>query len=391
MDLNRNQTITAKKEALVSLVAILYIEEHGLLSREWLSDAKASLQALFLRTSGEETMLRKLIEILKTTRQVQGTFTRIAQTLEGVQKSANALDARLGSLRNYFDRISLSAEENADFGGPFLSFSQQFQRRIETLARAMRQYLESRETEAKHANIYRIAKDARTRLRERLSTGIAAETRTEVEGRIKKEVVAAFDYTDAESNYKFARRDSRNAAEDVRKELEEIHLMCQMAMNPAARDPAPASAPGTVPRYEDVYTRFVNAMHRHSRLQTLKDAILELFRLYQSAHGMFRHDFDSLNRAVDSMLDKPDTYFDAKAEDTDITAKRQKLFRIERLIPFLERGSELVRDEESDSYPRFSRVLSAQLENPRALWAEISEDLLRAKIQADADVSTRLE
>lgn len=391
MDLSHQQHATAKKEALVTLVGLLYIEENGLLSREWLGDAKASLQALFLRTSGEETMLRKLIEILKTTRQVQGTFTRIAQTLEGVQKSASALEARLGSLRNYFDRISLSAEENADFGGPFLVFSQQFQRRIESLAHFMRQYLEARETEAKHANIYRIAKDARSRLRERLSTGIAAEARTELEGRIKKEMVAAFDYTDAESNYKFARRDSRNAAEDVRQELEEIHLMCQMAMNPAARDPAPPSAPGATPRYEDVYTRFVNAMHRHSRLQALKDAILDLFRLYQSAHGMFRHDFDSLNRAVDTMLGNPDSYFDAKAEDTDILAKRQKLFKIERLIPFLERGSELARDEEHDGYPRFSRALSAQLEDTRAPWADIREDLLRAKIQADADVSTRLE
>ena len=391
MDLSHQQLATAKKEALVTLVGLLYIEENGLLSREWLGDAKASLQALFLRTSGEETMLRKLIEILKTTRQVQGTFTRIAQTLEGVQKSASALEARLGSLRNYFDRIGLSAEENADFGGPFLVFSQQFQRRIESLARFMRQYLEARETEAKHANIYRIAKDARSRLRERLSTGIAAEARSEVEGRIKKEMVAAFDYTDAESNYKFARRDSRNAAEDVRQELEEIHLMCQMAMNPTARDPAPPSAPGATPRYEDVYTRFVNAMHRHSRLRALKDAILDLFRLYQSAHGMFRHDFDSLNRAVDTMLGNPDSYFDAKAEDTDILAKRQKLFRIERLIPFLERGSELARDEEHDDYPRFSRALSAQLEDTRAPWADIREDLLRAKIQADADVSTRLE
>jgi hypothetical protein len=391
MDLSRNPTVTAKKEALVTLVALLYIEEHGLLSREWLGDAKASLQALFLRTSGEETMLRKLIEILKTTRQVQGTFTRIAQTLEGVQKSAHALDARLGSLRNYFDRINLSAEENADFAGPFLDFSQQFQRRIDALARLMRQYLDTRETEAKHANIYRIAKEARTRLRERLSTGIAAETRTEVEGRIKKEVVAAFDYTDAESNYKFARRDSRNAAGDVRKELTEIHLMCQVAMNPAARDPTGPAAPGTVPPYDDVYMRFVQSLRRYPRLQMLKDAILELFRLYQSAHGMFRHDFDSLNRAVDTMLDNPAGYFDAKAEDTDIMAKRQKLFRIERLIPFLERGSELVRDDETDNYPRFSRALTGLLEDPRAIWSDISEDLLRCKIQADADVSTRLE
>src|SRR3970040_1240769 len=136
--LNEKSTDPQHREALVSMTALYFIEEHALLRPELLEDAKKSLQALFLRTSGEETMLRKLIEILKTTRQVQGTFTRIAQTLEGVQKSANALDARLASLRTYFDRISLSAEENADFGGPFLAFSQQFQRRIETLARAMR-------------------------------------------------------------------------------------------------------------------------------------------------------------------------------------------------------------------------------------------------------------
>jgi len=52
-----------QKESLISMIAILYIEDQGMLNQEQLHDAKSSLRALFLRTTGEETMLRKLIEI----------------------------------------------------------------------------------------------------------------------------------------------------------------------------------------------------------------------------------------------------------------------------------------------------------------------------------------
>jgi hypothetical protein len=76
--LNEKSTDPQHREALVSMTALYFIEEHALLRPELLEDAKKSLQALFLRTSGEETMLRKLIEILKTTKQIHQSFASIS-------------------------------------------------------------------------------------------------------------------------------------------------------------------------------------------------------------------------------------------------------------------------------------------------------------------------
>ena len=47
-----NTSTRSKKEALIVMITILFIEEHGLLRQEDLEDAKKSLQALFLRASG---------------------------------------------------------------------------------------------------------------------------------------------------------------------------------------------------------------------------------------------------------------------------------------------------------------------------------------------------
>jgi hypothetical protein len=390
MDLSRKPVPPAHREALVSMIGLYFVEEQGLLPRDLLDDARSSLPALFLRTSGEETMLRKLIDVLKTTHLVHRSFAAIAKTIEGVRKSAVTLDAKLSALREYLERLHISAEENADFVGPFLAFSQEFQRRIDALARTMNTFLERKEAEAKQSGVYRAAKEARERLKHRLASNVVTDASGAVEERIKKEVIQSFDYSEAEASLRQARRESRAVENEIQLQLDEMRLMCQMAMNPAMRETNPDGTPLLPPPFADVFALFATALGRHPRLNTLKDTVVELFRLYQHSHGMFRMDFENLNRATATIFDNPETYFETKEEDRDLRRQQDKLRKIEGLIPFLERGSELLHDEELEPYNLFSRRVSEILENVRTPWAHIAEDLLRAKIQAEADLSTRL-
>jgi hypothetical protein len=90
------------------------------------------------------------------------------------------------------------------------------------------------------------------------------------------------------------------------------------------------------------------------------------------------------------MLDNSEAYFDAKEEDRDIQTKREKLKLIEGLIPFLEHSAVAVTKDEVLSYGKFSRKISDIISEKRAPWSHITEFLLRAKVQAEADLSTRL-
>ncbi len=83
-------------------------------------------------------------------------------------------------------------------------------------------------------------------------------------------------------------------------------------------------------------------------------------------------------------------YFEAKEEDKDIRAKREKLRRIEGLIPFLDRGSRMLDEKEYNTYAIYTRRLSDVISEAKAAWASIADDLLRAKVQAEAEMSTRL-
>jgi len=112
------------REALISMTALSFIEEHALLRSDQLEDAKNSLQALFLHTSGEETMLRKLIEILKTTKQIHQSFASISNVLAGITRGVQTVDAKVAAYKQALATMTLSAEENAAFAGPFLSLSQ---------------------------------------------------------------------------------------------------------------------------------------------------------------------------------------------------------------------------------------------------------------------------
>src|SRR3990172_3826413 len=273
-------------EAFFSLTALYFIEEHALLRFDQLEDAKQSLQALFLHTSGEETMLRKLIDILKTTKQIHQSFASIANVLSGITRGVQTVDAKVVAYKQALATMTLSAEENAAFAGPFLSFSQALLQKIGSFDDNMRQYVELRETEARYASIYRIAMDARERLKLRLAGVLGSQTRSDVETRIRQNVVSSFDYSESESNLQFAQRDAHNKEEEIMAQLEDIRVMCQMVKNPAMRNKADdASSPtissySVVPAaktpksradYDDVFALFSTALRQHPRLLQLKD------------------------------------------------------------------------------------------------------------------------
>jgi len=386
------------REALVSLTALTFIEDNALLPREQLAEARNSLQALFLRTSGEETLLRKLIEILKTTRALHQSFANIGNILSGVSKGLHTLHAKIAVLRDQTGRMILSAEENADFVGPFLSFSQRFVHKIEGFQRLINDYLEVKEAEARQASHYRIARDARVQLKQRLAGNLGSEIRGEIENKIRQEVIASFDYSEAETNYKYAQRDSLNKEMEVREALAEIRAMCQMAMNPAMRasladdvdDEAEDMLAAKRYEFDDIFTLFASALRKHPRMQYLKDAVLELFRLYQHSFGMLSLDFTQLAGATETMIANAEAYFDAKEEDRDIRSKRDKLRKIEGLIPFLEQAAALLGERGLDTHAKFSKHLSDLISAKRSAWEHIFEELLRAKVQAEAELSTRL-
>jgi hypothetical protein len=405
MMLNEKSTDPQHREALVSMTALYFIEEHALLRPELLEDAKKSLQALFLRTSGEETMLRKLIEILKITKQIHQSFASISSVLSGITRGAQTVGSKVAAYKQALATMTLSAEENAAFAGPFLSFSQTLLHKIDAFDSNMRQYVEFKETEARYASIYRIAMDARERLKLRLAGVLGSQTRSEVETRIRQNVVSSFDYSESESNLQFAQRDAHNKEEEIMAQLEDIRVMCQMAKNPAMRNKTDDSSSPTIssysvmpatktpkPRadYDDVFALFSMALRQHPRLLQLKDIVLELFRLYQNSYGMFRLDCDRLSKAMETMFDNSEAYFETKEEDKDIRTKREKLMMIEGLIPFLEYAAVLTTENEKEDYGRFSRRLSSMISEKKAAWVHVAEHLLRAKVQAEAELSTRL-
>ena len=382
-----------QKEALIVMITILFIEEHGLLRQEDLEDAKKSLQALFLRASGQATLLIKLIEVLRATRNVHQTFASIFIILTGIGKGVTAVDGKITLLRESLDQHKVTAEEYRDFIDLFLSFSQNFHRRLSAFARDVEAYVELKENEAKLAHIYRIARDARNQLRDRLKGDLGSKPRGKTESRIKDEVVSSFNYGESRESLELAIAESHSKEADVLAQLEEIKAMCQMAMNPAMRErPSLAAKPATPakPAYEDIFTRLTDALEKHPALERLKEPVVELFRLYQNSYGMFALDWNRLQAGIQLMVKNTEAYFEAKEEDKDIRAKRDKLRRIESLIPFLERGAKMLDEKEDNTYTIYTRHLSDVISEEKAAWASVAEDLLRAKVQAEAEMSTRL-
>lgn len=377
-----------QKESLISMIALLYVGEHDLLNDEQLEDAKKSLQALFLRTTGEETMLRKLIEILKTNEALNQTFSDMSSILTGITKSTETIKRKIDEFKQQLQSLKISAEENADFIGPFLEFSAQFGKNVEQFERMMYTYRDVKEREARYANMFRIAKKARRRLKERFSGGPGEEG--DKESKIKEKVIQTFDYGETEINHHYSQREVRNTLSEIELLIKEFQKMCQLAMNPDMREEDKGYQPFKKSEYQDVFAIYAAALVKHPRLEILKQPIQELFRLFQHSYGMFALDFQKFNHAITPMEENTDAYFQAKEEDEDIRTKRKKLEQIGGLIDFLENVAQLLKTEQEFVYAKFSKAVSDIITAPASNWTHIVEDLLRMKVGAEADLSTRL-
>lgn len=378
-----------QKESLISLIALIYIEEFSLLNTEQLNDARVSLQSLFVRATGEETMLRKLIDTLRAQKAVNQTFSDMSKILAGIGKSRDSLHLKLDKFKKHLKSMDISPDENAAFIGPFLEFSADFASRVVRFQRQMNEYLESREREAQHAEIFRIAREARERLKQRISHAPGQGDNENVE-EMKEKLFQNFDYGEAEANYEFASREANNLQAETEKLLDEFKVMCQYAMNPNMRDPLLANRPFQEAAHQDVFALFVSCLKKYPRLESIKPMVLDLFRVFQHAHGIFHLDFEKFNQAIAPMRENTETYFRSKEEDLDIRTKREKLEKIEGLILFLEEASKLLEANLEFTYTKFSVAISDIIMKPGTPWAHIVEDLLPMKVTAEAELSTRL-
>jgi len=372
---------------LVVLTALSFIEQSALMSQAQLNDARRSIQALFIRSSGEETMLRKLVEILKVNKELHEAFSSIAKISTNVSTSVEIIGRKINYLKQYVSRLQLTPQEQSEFFAPFLAFTHKFQEKTVRFNDLMNHYLELREAEAKRVLEYRVAEDASKRLRERLSSQLGTETRGEVEASIRREVLGSFDFASAKQNLADAERESRLAAREISDLLNEMRVMCQLAMNPDMRDNSSESAPQ---KYDDIFMLFTRALKRNPRLSQIQDFIIDYFKVYQRAYGMFVIDFDNFNKAVDTITNNTDQYFESKKEDEDIRVKREKLRKYEGLIPFMEQASNLIVEYSDYPFTKFSKKMSRVISEENRVWDHISEDLLVAKVAAEADLSTRL-
>ncbi len=385
---SNNLLFEKQKEMLVVSMALVYIEQNALMTRAQLNDAKRSLQALFIRTSGEETMLRKLVQILRMHKELHEAFSIISKISASISTSVDVISRKIDYLKTYVSRLQLTPQENTEFFAPFLSFTHQFQQTMVDFNRNIERYLEMREEEARRLHEFRIAQDASKRLRERLSGQLGAKAEGEVEQSIKLEVLGSFDYEQAKGQLLDAQAAVRAETRHINETLANMKALCQMAMNPDMREKRDPAA--TLTDIDDIFMRFTRALKYYPRLVQIKDFIIEYFKLYQRAYGMFLLDFDNFNKAVETMKFNTQGYFESKQEDEDLRAKRVKLKKYEGLIPYLEAAGSAINDYGDFPFTKFSRKLSEIVSKMDVPWSHISEDLLVAKVAAEADLTTRL-
>ena len=387
---SKKASILKQKEMLIVMTALQFIEDSGLISTAQLSYAKKSLQALFIHTTGEETMLRKLIEILKVNKDLHQAFSSISKISASISTSVEIITRKLNYLKQYVTRLQMTPEENSEFFAPFLSFTHGFQVKIVQFNQLMLQYLEVKESEAKSLHEFKIAQEASERLKQRLSGTLGSNTSGEVEESLRQEVVGTFDYAGAYTKLTDAQRQSQMVARQISQLLQELRMMCQMAMNPDLRDTMDKNQ---VPDEEqiDIFHTFTHSLKEHPRLDKIKDFIIDYFKLYQRAYGMFVLDFNNFNKAVDTIANNPAEYFDSKQEDEDIRVKRDKLRKYEGLIPFLEQANKTCHEMEEEKFTRFSRQMSEMISEEETAWEHVSELLLVSKVAAEADLTTRLQ
>ena len=377
-----------EKESLLMLIVINYAEEHGLLNAEQLEDARASLRSLFLRATGEETMLRKIIGILKINRALNKAFSEMSNILTGIKKSHLSLVSKHVALEKQLASLVVTPEENAHFVRPLLEFSSDFVRAVTDFDRQMTEYKAAKELEARSAHIYRLAQEARDRLRQRFEKGATEESHQEEQ--VKQKVYRTFNYAEAESDYRYNKRSADSTRNEISNSLKDFHLMCQMAMKPEMRSTQKINSTAGKQPCVDIYTITVKAMNTFPRLRSLVPAVQDQLKLYQRSFGMFMLDFDKFNNALGPMVENTEDYFQAKEQDEDVRTKQKKLADIEALIAFVEDVSQMLHDGHAYTYSKFSIAISSHITRAASKWSPIAEQLLHMKVAAEAELSTRL-
>lgn len=391
MDTGSNEVPTLnaqQKESLLMLIVINYAEEHGLLNAEQLEDARASLRALFLHATGEETMLRKIIGILQINRALNITFSEMTKILAGISKSHQSLVSKHAALEKQLAAMVVTPDEIAHFSRPMLEFSSDFVRAVSEFDHQMTEYKEAKELEARSANVYRLAQEARARLRQRFEQGVTQENQQEEQ--VKQKVYQAFNFAEAESDYQYHKRSAKSIREEISNSLMDFQQMCQMAMKPEMRSAHKINSRAGKPPCVDIYTVTINAMRSFPRLQPLIPAVQDQLKLYQRSFGMFMLDFEKFNNTLGPMVENTEDYFQAKEQDEDVRTKQKKLADIEALIAFVEDVAKLLHDGRDYLYPQFSIAISKNITRPGSRWASIAERLLHMKVAAEAELSTRL-
>lgn len=376
------------KDALISLISLLYIEEYALLSAHQLESARQDLNTLFVEASGEETSLRKLIDTLLAQKVVDHTFGELAQILEGIDRGFHTVQEKISHLRHQLSKQSISAEEHRAFIGPFLSFCHDFTERLDRFRRLMNEYLDAREREARAAYIFEIARKARERIKRRLDQ-VLHNRQPRHEMHIAR-VTKTFDYSEAQVNHEFTTGETARVREEIETVLNEFHEMCQFAVSPERRDAKAVGRLFDESPYADVFSLYTSARTQYDNLTKLEADVRELFRLFQHAYGISRVDFDRFDHTLGEISKNTETYFRTKREDQDVLSIRDKLKRIEALLRFLERCAYLLSKAKDDTYETFSHTISDTISTPGTAWSAISDDLLRMKVTAEAELNARL-
>lgn len=382
--------LVKQKEMLAVMTALSFIEQNALITQSQLNDARRSLQALFIRTTGEETMLRKLLEILRVNKELHEAFSSISKISTSISTTCELITRKINYLKQYITRLQLTPTENNEFFTPFLSFTLTFQEKILRFNNMMKNYLDLREEEAKRMNEFQIAEDASRRLKMRLSGSLGTRAAGEVEESMKMEIMGSFDFASAHSVMLDSQRKARMESKEISDLLFDLKAMCQMAMNPEMREKV-ERPDASLEEHDDIFMRFTNALKTQPRLDQIKDFVIDYFKLYQRAYGMFQLDFDNFNRAVETITANTEKYFESKQEDEDIRVKRDKLRKYEGLIPFLENTNEMIVEYEDYPFDKFSKHVSVVISEEGRPWEHISEALLVAKVAAEADLTTRLD
>lgn len=380
-----------QSEMLVVLTTLTFIENHNLMPVARLNEAKRSIMALFIHSSGEEMSLRKLLDLVSADRDLHIAFGDISAISKRIDDGARIVERRVNYLKTYLAGLDATPEENQAILNPFVKFCIHFQDLVWRFNLDMERYLDLREREARRGQEFRIAHAASERLRQRLA-GVTEQfadgpnaTRDES---IKDEVIGSFDYEESERRYETAAKQCKAMDREINAVLADLKAMCQMAMNPDMRDAA-AIERAQDHDYDDVFALLSAALKSHPRLNSIKDFIVDYFRMFQRSHGMFQIDYENFCHAAAAIANNAPEYFDAKHEDHRTREQREKIRQYEGVIPFLENAMELVQATRHKPFSQFSRTLSDMITASDSPWLHIGEGLLIAKVTAESDLTTR--